>query len=196
MSDGIRFYYSFRSPYAWLAMERLDSELGGLGVEVESIPIFPTPENVPNDPSRMEQKVAYLVQDVRRLAREQGLQVAFPRVPDCDWSLSHAAALGASRNGRALPLILELFRQRFVDGNDLGQDAVIAAAAELAGFDPSTAVGFAHSRSLRDEVRAGWDRGIERDGIFGVPSFVFNDKLYWGQDRMHFLRSAVERKTA
>jgi 2-hydroxychromene-2-carboxylate isomerase len=35
----------------------------------------------------------------------------------------------------------------------------------------------------------------ERDHIFGVPSFVFAGKLYWGQDRMHFLRSAVIRKS-
>jgi len=32
--------------------------------------------------------------------------------------------------------------------------------------------------------------------IFGVPSFVYVGKLYWGQDRMHFLRSAVVRKSA
>ena len=49
---------------------------------------------------------------------------------------------------------------------------------------------------LRAEVSGNWKRGIERDQIFGVPSFVYADRLYWGQDRMHFLRSAVQRKSA
>ena len=40
---SIRFYFSFRSPYAWLAAERLEPELGGLGVPIERIPVYPTP---------------------------------------------------------------------------------------------------------------------------------------------------------
>ena len=54
----------------------------------------------------------------------------------------------------------------------------------------------AHSPALREETSGAWTRGVERDGIFGVPSFVFAGRLYWGQDRMHFLRSAVERKAS
>jgi 2-hydroxychromene-2-carboxylate isomerase len=46
-----------------------------------------------------------------------------------------------------------------------------------------------------DPNNAGWRLGVERDRIFGVPSFVYAGKLYWGQDRMHFLRSAVARKS-
>ncbi len=51
------------------------------------------------------------------------------------------------------------------------------------------------SRELRAEASAGWRLAVERDRIFGVPSFVYAGKLYWGQDRMHFLRSAIVRKT-
>ena len=56
--QSIRFYFSFRSPYAWLAAELLESELGDLGVPIARIPIFPTPENFPNDPSVMPNKSA------------------------------------------------------------------------------------------------------------------------------------------
>jgi hypothetical protein len=36
IAPSIRFYFSFRSPYAWLAAERLESELGGLGVPIRA----------------------------------------------------------------------------------------------------------------------------------------------------------------
>jgi len=52
-----------------------------------------------------------------------------------------------------------------------------------------------HSEALRAEVSQGWRLAVERDRIFGVPSFVYAGKLYWGQDRMHFLRNAILRKT-
>ena len=193
--DGsIRFYFSFRSPYAWIAAERLDSELGDLGVRIERIPIFPTPELFPNDPSVLPNKAAYLVQDIPRLARERGLTVRFPSSGDPDWAFSHAAFLGARSEDGCQRFMVEAYRQRFCEGLDLGEDHVVADAARRADLDPHTILSAGHSEALRAEASAGWRLAVERDQIFGVPSFVYAGKLYWGQDRMHFLRSAVIRK--
>lgn len=194
--DSVRFYFSFRSPYAWLAAEKLESELGGLGVPIEMIAIFPTPELFPNDPSAQPEKAAYLIQDVPRLARERGLTLRFPSASEPDWPLSHAAFLGAQRLGAGHRFMLEVFRKRFSEGLDLGEDGVIADAARKARLDPDAILRAAHSDELRAESSNGWRLAKERDGIFGVPSFVYAGKLYWGQDRMHFLRSAVSRKSA
>ncbi|NNL65591.1 MAG: hypothetical protein HKP30_05065, partial [Myxococcales bacterium] len=190
-SGAIRFYFSFRSPYAWLATERLEAELGDLGVPIERVPIYPTPEMFPNDPSALPNKVAYLVQDIRRLVRAQGLSVRFPSVADCDWAVPHAAFLGAQVQGAGQAFMVEIFRKRFAEGQDVGQDAVIGDAAERAGLDRAAVLEAAHSEAFQTEASAGWTRGVEADGIFGVPSFVFAGKLYFGQDRMHFLRDAV-----
>jgi 2-hydroxychromene-2-carboxylate isomerase len=194
--NSIRFYFSFRSPYAWLAAERLESELGDLPVAIARLPIYPTPDLFPNDPAAMPDKIAYLVQDVARLARERGLTIRFPSAAEPDWSISHAAFLGAERQGAGHRFMLEVFRKRFAEGLDLGADGVIADAARLAGLDPDTILSAAHSEQLRAQASAGWRLGVERDRIFGVPSFVYAGKLYWGQDRIHFLRSAVVRKGA
>lgn len=196
---SIRFYFSFRSPYAWLAAERLEPELGGLGVAIERIPVYPTPALspalFPNDPATISAKVAYIVQDIRRLVRERGLTVRFPSAADPDWSLSHAAFLGAQQQGAGHEFMLEAFRKRFCEGLDLGDDDVIADAAHRAGLDRGTILAAAHSDALRSEASDGFRLGIECDGIFSVPSFVYAGKLYWGQDRMHFLRAAVARKS-
>ena len=193
--QSIRFYFSFRSPYAWLAAERLEAELGDLGVPIERLPIYPTPELFPNDPAALPDKVAYTVQDILRLVRERGLTVRFPPPGDPDWALSHAAFLGAQHQGAAHRFMLEVFRKRFCEGLDLGEDSVIADAAREAGLDPETILSAAHSKELRAQASAGWRLAVERDRIFGVPSFIYAGKLYWGQDRMHFLRSAVTRKS-
>jgi 2-hydroxychromene-2-carboxylate isomerase len=192
--DSIRFYFSFRSPYAWLAAERLESELGDLGVPIERIPIFPTPELFPNDPSALPNKQAYLIQDIPRLAREQGLKVRFPSASDTDWALPHAAFLGSLRHGTGQRFMVEVFRKRFHEGLDVGEEAVIADAARKAGLDPEATLSAGHSEALRAEASDGWRLAGERDRIFGVPSFVYAGRLYWGQDRMHFLRNAVIRK--
>lgn len=192
--QSIRFYFSFRSPYAWIAAERLDSLLGDLDVTIESIPIFPTPETFPNDPSLNQRKLAYMLQDVPRLARECGLTVRFPSSGDTDWAFPHAAYLGAQSRGEGRRFMLEAFRKRFCEGLDLGDERVIADAASRAEVDPDAIVAAGHSETLRAEAANGWQLAIERDQIFGVPTFAYARRLYWGQDRMHFLRSAVLRK--
>jgi len=88
-----------------------------------------------------------------------------------------------------------VFRKRFSEGLDLGQDDVVADAARRAGLDPDSILSAGHSETLRAEASRGWRTAAERDRIFGVPSFVYAGKLYWGQDRMHFVRSAIIRKT-
>jgi 2-hydroxychromene-2-carboxylate isomerase len=193
-TDSIRFYFSFRSPYAWMAGERLEAELGDLGVAIERIPIYPSDDVFPNDPVAMPAKVAYLQQDVARLTRSLGLTLRFPPAEDPDWSLSHAAFLGAQQLGAGHAFMLELFRKRFSEGCFLGDDAVIGDAAEGAGLDRDAVLASAHSEALRAEVSGGWRRAMERDQLFGVPTFVYRDKMYWGQDRMHFVRAAVVRK--
>jgi 2-hydroxychromene-2-carboxylate isomerase len=193
--QSIRFYFSFRSPYAWIAAERLDQDLGDLGVAIERIPIFPTPELFPNDPAALPNKVAYLLQDIPRLARANGLKVRFPSAMDPDWALSHAAFLGAQELGNAHAFMLEVFRKRFSEGCDLGAEEVLADAAARAGLPPEAILEAAHSEPLRARASDAFRLGIERDKIFGVPSFVYAGKLYWGQDRVHFLRDAVARKS-
>jgi len=192
--QSIRFYFSFRSPYAWLAAEKLESELGHLGAPIEYCAIYPTPEVFPNDPAAMPDKIAYTVQDIARLTRELGLSVRFPPPGDPDWALSHAAFLGAQRLGAEHRFMLAMFRKRFGEGLDLGEDGVIADAAYDAGLDREAILAAAHAPGLRAQAADAWRLAAERDHIFGVPSFVYAGKLYWGQDRMHFLRSAVGRK--
>lgn len=196
--DRIRFYFSFRSPYAWIAAERLEPELGDLGVSVECLPIFPTPELFPNDPVAVPGKIAYMAQDVPRLARRQGLPVRFPAASDTDWALPHAAFLGtaAASQDDGRRLMIALFRKRFAEGLDVGEDEVVADAARAAGLAPEAVLAAGHSAELRAESAEGWRRAVERDQIFGVPSFIFAGRLYWGQDRMDFLRDAVLRKRA
>ena len=47
-APSVRFYFSFRSPYAWLALERWDSVLGSLPIRRELVPLYPPPD-FPND---------------------------------------------------------------------------------------------------------------------------------------------------
>ena len=193
MDQTVRFYFSFRSPYAWLAAERWQTELGALDPVVERIPFYPTPETFPNDPSRHPAKLRYIVQDLGRLAREFGLTLRPPPALDTDWERAHAAYLGVQEAApqRAEAFMLEMFRARFSRGQDVALANVIGEAAERAGADPGLANEAAASPALQEQVKESFVQGQQRDGIFGAPSFAYSGQLFWGHDRMHHLRRAL-----
>jgi 2-hydroxychromene-2-carboxylate isomerase len=193
MGQVIRFYFSFRSPYAWFAAERWKAVLGDLNVGVERIPFYPTPDTFPNDPTRIPNKYRYVMQDVLRIARDFGLTINSPPALDTDWARAHAAYLGieTAEPERAESFALEMFRSRFSRGLDVALDATIADAAVRAGVNVDRALQAASSASLQALVAGNFVRGQERDGIFGAPSFVYQEQLFWGHDRMHQLHAAV-----
>lgn len=193
MTQTVRFFFSFRSPYAWFAAERWHAELGDLQLAVKRIPFFPTRETFPNDPTLVPNKYAYVIQDIIRLTREFQLALKPPPSLDTDWARAHAAYLGVEREQpeRAEAFMLEMFRARFSLGLDVALPEVIAAAATRAGADPVVANETALSPELQREVAGNFERAQRDDRIFGAPSFVLGDQLFWGHDRMHHLRRAL-----
>lgn len=193
MDQTVRFYFSFRSPYAWLAAERWQAELGELAPTVERIPFYPTRETFPNDPTLLPSKLRYVVQDLGRLARDYGLSVRPPPALDTDWQRAHAAFLGVQRDRpeRAEPFMLEMFRARFSRGLDVALSEVIADSARRADVDPALANEAAATPALQRQVAENFVRGQEHDGIFGAPSFIYQRQLFWGHDRMHHLKQAL-----
>ena len=104
-----------------------------------------------------------------------------------------AAYLGVEEAApdRAEAFMLEMLRSRFSRSLDVALPEVIADAATRAGVSAATANEAAESSVLKDRVTANFTSGQERDGIFGAPSFVYRDELFWGHDRMHHLRRAL-----
>src|SRR5687767_9419649 len=121
MAFIVRFYFSFRSPYAWFAAERWQAALGELNPTVERIPFYPTADTFPNDPTRVPAKYRYVVSDIGRLAQEYALSVRPPPALDTDWGRAHAAYLGVQNEQPecAERFMLEMFRARFSRGLDV-----------------------------------------------------------------------------
>lgn len=193
MTDRLRLYYSLRSPYAWFAFERFEEELGALDLHLDLVPLFPTPENYPNDPVRFPNKLHYISQDVARLVRHYGLSFRMPPGIDTDWARAHAACLAAREFGAERRYALEAFRARWCRGLDVSLDTVISEVAERVGLDGQVIARGAADGALQQSVSENMEKGQREHRIFGVPTFVFRGQLYWGHDRMPMLRDAVRR---
>lgn len=187
----LRFYFSFRSPYAWLAFYRLARVISDLSVNIEYVPVFPSIDPK-NDPPANTKKLNYIKEDIERFAEAFGLRLSWPKPFDTDWIRPHSAYLFAQDQGQGFKFALSAYAARFSEGRDVGTDEVIAAVGGMCGLDTSAVVGAADDRDMQMRVLKGMAEGRD-SGVFGVPFFIYRGSKYWGNDRIEWLLRHIYR---
>jgi len=203
MTVKIETYYDFRSPYAYFADYRVRKTDFGLAKKVEWVgrPIFidvilnlqagrePWAAYVD---TLIPPKRAYLMADIRRMAEFYGA----PYKPSWKWP-NRPNQIPALRIASLLSGEIEAaFRSAIFDGlwheqRDIADPAVLSDALARAGGNP-TIVHQANDPSVHDALTK---RTVEAyaKGVFGTPTFVWNDEIFFGADRLDVLAWKVDR---
>lgn len=187
----VEIFYSFRSPYAYLGLERASALFAGRPVSLVPRPIAPM---VRRGVTASRAKRVYIVRDVARLAREAG--VPFGRACDPLPGFGRAAALYAvaADEDRALPFLLAYGRGVWAEGLDVMRDGDLRRLAERVGLSWS-----ACAASLRAGPPAFLDENaaaLHAHGLWGVPTFVLEGRALWGQDRLWLLDRRIRARSA
>ncbi len=200
MTDApeLTVYIDVKSPYAYLAIgptRKLAAEFGIAPVwkfYTLEIPDFLGAVETRNP--HQWRRVLYSYMDARRLANQVGLTVRGPQ-KIFDSSIAHIGMLRAQDHGRFEPYIDRVFERFWKRELEIEDPAVIASVLEEAGVPgagdfPEWAQD--EGRQRHDEVL----REAEELGVFGVPSYLFKDELFWGGDRLGMLRDRITEALA
>ena len=197
-ADTVRFFFSLRSPYSWLAFERIERVLAPLQVPITYLAVFPPSEAdlplLPPPPPSFEfidpfsnpDRLRYTWIDVRRFADEYGLAFRPPTVLDTDWSLVHGAYYLASRSGLGRAFAGRAFRLRFCEDVDIGSRSVISQIAGECGLEISALWRDLEPRSYGPELAEAFGQ-YWHFHCFGVPTFEYAGEIFWGNDRLEML---------
>jgi 2-hydroxychromene-2-carboxylate isomerase len=203
MALEIDVFWSFRSPYSYLATPRLVELEQRYDLDVHVRPVLPLAVRVEGFFDRVNPLwPPYLIRDTLRIAESLGMPYAWPR-PDpivqefpsrkvaaeqpYIYRLTRLGALAAER-GRGLTFISEVSRLIFGgtagwnEGSHLA-DAAKRAGCDLAEMDPAAA----RDAARLDAVIAENQRALEAAGHWGVPTMVFRGEPFFGQDRIELL---------
>ncbi|MEV5974987.1 DsbA family protein [Streptomyces sp. NPDC051921] len=190
---ALRFYFSLRSPYSWLAHLDLMAHHPRLAADLEWVPYWEPDDRTERllaEAGRQfvytrmsREKHFYILGDVRRLAAARGLTVSWPVDRDPVWEVPHLAYLAAERQG-AGPAFLDLaYRARWHDGLDICARPTMAKIAGELGLDAASLGDAADDPELRARGAGALLSAVE-EGVFGVPFFVNGREKYWGVDRL------------
>src|SRR5262249_12295570 len=133
-------------------------------------------------------RVRYAYMDCRREASRRGLVIRGPR-KIFDSSIAHIGFLWAARDGRIRPYHDRIFEKFWKRSLDIEDPATIARELAGAGLDDAGFVEFLarNGRELHDRLRV----DAEAKGVFGVPSYLVDEELFWGAERIDRVRQRV-----
>jgi 2-hydroxychromene-2-carboxylate isomerase len=188
----IRFYFDPVSPYAALAFWRLPEALVGRSYTVDYVPILfaaSLKAHGHKGPAEIAPKRAWTYRQVAWLAREQGVPLRMPAAhPFNPLSLLRLAwACAPEGLTPSRRVVARLMAHVWLADGAAVDDATRWAAltAELA--PPQAPDG----EVVKQRLRAATDEALAR-GVFGVPTFEFEGRLFWGQDSLPMLAAAMD----
>jgi 2-hydroxychromene-2-carboxylate isomerase len=193
MARNIDLWLDLRSPYSFLAKDPAYALEQEFGVMLRLRPFalnLATIANL-NDPKALQnglRKVKYLYADARRFAAPRGLTILGPK-RIFDQKLAHLAWLYADKQGRGRALIDLAYPRFFKREIDYEDRAAIEALLREAGADPAGFDAFAADEGPK--ALAAHQEEAEAAGVFAVPTFVIDGELFWGQDRLEFVRAKL-----
>ena len=204
MTLSVDVFWSFRSPYSYLATPQLVALREQYDLEVLVRPVLPIAVRIEGFFKRVNPLwPPYLARDIFRLAQMQGTPVRWPRpdpnvmdiasgeVPADQPYIYRVTRMGqaAAEAGKGLAYISEVGSLIWSGSTDNWHEGDhLAKAAERAGLDPEVLEATARDEADRlDAAIEANQKALETAGHWGVPTMVFEGEPFFGQDRLDVL---------
>jgi 2-hydroxychromene-2-carboxylate isomerase len=203
-------FWSFRSPYSYLAIGRYRALSESHNVDITVRPVYPLAIRQPdffekNHPNWL----GYTFRDMLRVAQFHGIPFGLPR-PDpivqnvmtreISREQPHIYRLtrlgqAAARRGQSLAFCHEVGQMIWGGQEGWNEGDHLAGAATRAGLDLAEldAEVAAEAEALDAEIHAN-QAALEADGHWGVPTLVFDGEPFFGQDRIDMAKWRMEQK--
>lgn len=185
----IDFYLDFISPYAYLAFERLPEALEGLSYNVRYKPLLfgaVLKHHGQLGPAEIPSKREWTYRQVLWLGHAHGVPLDMPATHPFNPLAHLRLALATAPDGGISRQVAEaVFRDIWRGGAEAADAGRLATLA--AGFTLRRAP---NSDAVKAQLKANTDEAIAR-GLFGVPAFVVDDRVFWGFDSLPMLRASV-----
>ena len=186
----ITFYLDFISPYAWLAFQALPQALQGISHQVVHKPVLfgaLLKHHGQLGPAEMPSKRDWTYRQVLWLARAQGCDLRLPAAHPFNPLGLLRLAVACDAQGLPNRFVCEqVFRHVWCSGLDAADEGRLAALT--AQLQPARD---AVSAEVKQTLQAHTQEAIGL-GVFGVPTFAVDDKLFWGQDALPMLRAYLQ----
>jgi 2-hydroxychromene-2-carboxylate isomerase len=196
MAKVIDYYYAMASPWAFLGAARFTRIADRAGATVNYRPcdfgrVFSRTGGLKLK-DRAPARQAYRLVELKRWSRHLGTPInREPKFFPVADELAARFAIAAGQQGIAMgPLTMAIMRAVWQEERDISDADTLCALAEAQGLAGAALLTAARQPATLEAYERNSDEAVAR-GVFGAPTYVHRDELFWGQDRLDFLERAL-----
>jgi len=195
----IEYFFGIPSPFAYLGSARLQSLAKKYEADIIEKPcdlvggIFTKTGGVPV-PQRSPQRQKYRLDELKRWSKFLDIKINLkPKYfPPRDPHLSGKYTIAANLLGIKLVFGHELLKQLWSEEKDIADEKNIEATSDLFNLNFKELSELAKSEKVSKIYQDNTEEAIVKN-VFGSPTYIYNNELFWGQDRLDFLERALNK---
>ena len=188
MIKSTEFYFDFISPYSFLAHKQIRKLESNEGIKIIYKPILLGGLHNLHGikaPAFIPAKAKHMVRDCKLIAEKNNIRFKFNSYfPIRTLNLMRGVLVAEEDNIKKY-YIDKIFNTIWQDGLNMNDATVVQKILQNLNVNPKTFSLRTSSSLIKDLLRKKTNQAYEK-GIFGAPTFVVNNKIFWGQDRFEF----------
>ena len=196
MAKTFDYNFDFGSLATYLAHTQIDKIKAETGASPIYLPmllgaVFKATGNA--SPVSVPAKGKYIFVDFKRFADSYGVPLQInPFFPIITTTLMRMLTGLQMRSDARMHEFMDLiFKAIWVDALNLNDPEVVERVLQEAHFDPTELLQLANDQATKDRLKDVTTKAVE-SGVFGAPTFFVGDQMFWGQDRIEQLKSALK----
>ena len=195
MNNSFEFFFDFGSPYSFLAHEQIKKIKKEKEIKIKYMPILlgallklaglKPLVDIPI-------KGKYMIRDCKLCAEKHNIEFKFNNYfPIITLNLMRCV-LVAEKKDFAQNYINKVFNAIWKDGLNLNDNMIVEKLLKNLDINPKNFLNEADNQEVKNDLKKRTDDAYNK-GIFGTPTFIINNKMFWGQDRLDFVINEAKK---
>tara|TARA_E500000178_G_C16943173_1_gene717467 strand:+ start:775 stop:1362 length:588 start_codon:yes stop_codon:yes gene_type:complete len=188
MIKTLEFYFDFISPYSFIAYQELKKVEKKETIKIKYKPILLGGlHNLHNikAPAFIPAKAKFMIRDCKMIAEKNKIRFKFNSYfPIKTLNLMRGVII-ADEDDFLGYYVDKIFDCIWKDGLNMNDHSIIEKILKNLNINPKTFLLRLSTQNIKNSLKEKTDDAFKK-GIFGAPSFVVNNKIFWGQDRLEF----------
>ena len=189
------FYFDFVSPYSFLAHKKIRKIESKAIIKVRYLPILLGGLHNLHGikaPAFIPAKARHMIRDCKLIAEKNNTKFKFNSYfPIKSLNLMRGVLVAEEDNFKSY-YIDSIFDTIWQDGLNLNDENIFYKVLKNLNVNPKTFILRSSSSSIKDLLKKRTSEAYEK-GVFGAPTFVSNNKIFWGQDRIEFVLNEASK---
>ena len=185
MTKEVEFYFDFISPYAYLAYKKIQSLPKDIKIKYKPV-LLGALHNLEGitAPAFIKPKLKHMISDCNLIAKKDKSNFIWnSKFPINSLSVMRGYLFINAEN-RELYLNV-MFDAYWKDNLDISNEKILKNLLEKCKINSIKFFDGIKDLRIKDELKS-ITQEAHNKGIFGAPTFVVNNKIFWGQDRLEF----------